>query len=265
MEDNKNENFEVRDQRNGEFYWVNKLILDHPYLNPSTKLIYHALAYFANNTTQEAFPGVETIAKMTSLKRITVLRAIKQLEEYFFIKVIRTSGKKNRYVLLKIVDSKPVKKIYRYQKDTPPVSNGHRGGYQMGTTNNTNKTILNNNTKATKEKNDFLEVKKAVVESRRWGDIKARFPDRDYEFQLQKMVCWWNESNRQIKRPIVAFTNWLEKTRPDARIIEKRGIDAQQKKLEEDMKKADAMKATPEGARKKLSEMKNTLIKKLSV
>lgn len=100
----------VRDLRNGDWLWINKLILDHPYLTSSTKIVYSALAYFADNINQKAYPSFETLSKLTGLNRSTVIRSLKGLEEYHFIDIEKKDGKTNRYILLKLTDSKPVAK-----------------------------------------------------------------------------------------------------------------------------------------------------------
>ena len=111
MEESKDK-IKIRDLRNGEWFWVNRLVLDHPYFTASTKLIYHALAYFANNKTQEAYPSIKRIKELTGLgSRTTIVGAIKELEKYHFIRVKRKKGKTSEYILLKLIDSKPVQKL----------------------------------------------------------------------------------------------------------------------------------------------------------
>ena len=136
--------FKIRDTRNGEWFWVNRLVLEHPYLTSSSKLVYSALTYFANKA-QKVYPSFQAVAKLTRLKRITVIKAVKQLEEYYFIKVERKTGKVNQYILLKLTDSKPVKKIYQYIKGTGGVRKRDHVGLKRGTTNKTNTTRPNNN------------------------------------------------------------------------------------------------------------------------
>lgn len=106
----------IRDVRNGDWFWANKLLLDHPYFTPATKLTYCALTYFANNNTQKAHPSIETISKITGLSRPTITSAIKVLEKYHFIKVDKKSGKVNKYTLLKITDSRPVKNFNQLKR-----------------------------------------------------------------------------------------------------------------------------------------------------
>ncbi len=153
---------QVRDVRNGDWLWINKLVLEHPYIANSAKLVYSALAYFANNNTQEAFPSFETIMQLTGLKRRVITTAIKQLEEYYFIQVERDKGKVNQYILLKLTDSTLVQNVHR------AVQNRTQEVCRMGPTNNTNLTTLNinkrdiNNIKRLKElKVSFL--KKSVI------------------------------------------------------------------------------------------------------
>ena len=71
-----------------------------------------ALAYFANNKTQKAYPTFNKIMQLTGLKRRILTFAIKQLEKYHLIKVERKRGKISEYALLKLTDSKPVQKLH---------------------------------------------------------------------------------------------------------------------------------------------------------
>ena len=133
--------FEVRDIRNGEWYWVQKEILSSKQLNASDKLVYSALAYFAHNKTQECFPSYTQIAKLIDLHRTTVIRSIKNLISSRFISKKKKEGRVNFYELLKIASSKilPVSKENQHPSQIRPalVANG--------TSNNTHITRLNNN------------------------------------------------------------------------------------------------------------------------
>jgi len=105
------EKFQIRDLRNGDWFWVNRLVLDCPYLRPSDKMVYLTLAYFAGKNKQKVYPSLETICRLAGVKRNTAVNSIKKLEEYFFIKVERKEGRVNIYTLLKLTDSRPVQKI----------------------------------------------------------------------------------------------------------------------------------------------------------
>lgn len=155
---------QVRDLRNGDWLWINKLVLDHPYLTSSAKVIYSALAYFANNDTQKSYPSIKKIMELTGLgSRSTIVSSIKKLEEYYFISAKRKGGKVTEYTLLKLTDSQPVHKLNQSNL-------GHNqskistGVVQNKHTNNTN-TILNNNNKTA----DFNNLK-------RLNDLKRKYP-----------------------------------------------------------------------------------------
>ena len=133
--------FEIRDIRNGEWYWVQKEVLSSKQINASDKLVYSALAYFAHNKTQECFPSYTQIAKLIDLHRTTVIRSIKNLISFKFISKKKKEGRVNYYELLKITSSKllPVSKENLHQSQLRP------GVVANGTSNNTYLTRLNNN------------------------------------------------------------------------------------------------------------------------
>lgn len=160
----------VRDFRNGDWYWVNKVVLEHPDLTASNQAVYHALAYFANNRTQSCYPTIKKISKLTHLHKETVSKSIKRLEELGFIRVKRESGMVNEYELLSLVESKLSKRITPRKKHTttkirptPPVNKG--GLPPVNKTpnntnnNNTNITIISNGKSiAGKEINDLIAL-----------------------------------------------------------------------------------------------------------
>ncbi|MDD5338454.1 MAG: DUF4373 domain-containing protein [Dehalococcoidales bacterium] len=45
------------------------------------------------------------------------------------------------------------------------------------------------------------------------SDVKKFYPDLDVEHEYQKFKLWWSEGNRKLKRPRVAFVNWLDKAK----------------------------------------------------
>lgn len=97
-----NKPFEIRDIRNGEWYWVQKDVLASKDINASDKLVYSALAYFVNNKTQTSFPSYPTIANLTSLSQRTVYSSIKKLIKFKFISTRQKEGRVNYYELLKV-------------------------------------------------------------------------------------------------------------------------------------------------------------------
>lgn len=57
-------------------------------------------------------------------------------------------------------------------------------------------------------------------ENKEWlEELKKKFPFRDYAYQASKCVLWWKEGNKKLKRPRLAFMNWLEKTEVDLEIM----------------------------------------------
>jgi len=81
-----------------------------------------------------------------------------------------------------------------------------------------------------------------------------KYPSRDYEFQAQKCKDWWFTHPRTgWKKPLLAFSNWLDRSKADDGIVAKK--QAERMKIEQDKrdyvgpvdpeskKKVDAIKA----------------------
>ena len=98
---------EVRDLRDNDWVWSSKAFLFHPLVDEKMYKVYNGLASYANNTTQKAFPGIDTLAQRLHMGRSTVIRAIKKLETHGFISVDRARGSHNIYSLLKISGNAP--------------------------------------------------------------------------------------------------------------------------------------------------------------
>ena len=148
--------FEIRDDRNGGWYWVQKEILSSDKLLPSDKLVYSGLAYYANNKTQQAYPTVRTIANLLKIAKSTVQLSIKKLVAYRLIgieKVKTKHGRSNTYVLLKVSISGIVVPIAGTSHEVVPDSGGLVPNYDevvpidrsYPRTNNNNEQELNNN------------------------------------------------------------------------------------------------------------------------
>jgi hypothetical protein len=67
------------------------------------------------------------------------------------------------------------------------------------------------------------------------------------------MLAWWEESGKKLKRPFSAFTNWLEKTKPDASLMEKEWVV--KKDLEWEVKYGN----------QELSSMRRSIIEKFTM
>lgn len=111
---------EIRDLREDDWVWSSKTFLFHANVDDKMYKVYSGLAAYANNVSQEAFPGILTLAKRLHMGRSTVIRAIAQLEKYKFIRVDRELGKHNIYYLLKISEHSPpvseVEPIFDWEK-----------------------------------------------------------------------------------------------------------------------------------------------------
>lgn len=65
--------------------------------NPSAKLVYSALATFADAKSREAFPKHDTIADMLGISERTVRRAISDLKDAELIEIVGTKRSRNGY------------------------------------------------------------------------------------------------------------------------------------------------------------------------
>lgn len=95
---------EIRDSRNGDWYWVNNIVLACKSISLADKAVYSALATFSGY--QEIRPTFETIAKRCDVGVRTAKESIKMLEAMGFI-FIENHGRKgtaNVYKLCKSVN-----------------------------------------------------------------------------------------------------------------------------------------------------------------
>ena len=116
----------IRDLRNGDWFWANRIVLESPYLTPATKVVYCALASFTGKK-QTVYPSIRTICRLASVKRNTAVSSIKQLEKYKFIEADRKIGKVTRYTLLKLTDNQVVQNLNQFKKDTRVGQKRYRG------------------------------------------------------------------------------------------------------------------------------------------
>lgn len=92
-----------------QFFLIEDAIVDKANLDPYSGWLYVIIAKHADRTTGEAFPGIARLAKLASMSRSQVLRAIKILEDKKLIRVERDElpnkgekrqREKNHYFLL---------------------------------------------------------------------------------------------------------------------------------------------------------------------
>jgi len=84
-------NIEVRDLRNGDWYWINKLVLKNyaKDIGAVALAVYNVLCSYSNQNGI-SYPSQQTIGDILGYTRITVCRAIKTLEKFKLIRIERT-------------------------------------------------------------------------------------------------------------------------------------------------------------------------------
>jgi hypothetical protein len=84
-------------------YWIDNEFIEQEYmakLHASVTKVYAVLARHANARTQVCFPSLATIGEESGItSRSTIIEAIRTLERYAIIDVIRAPHKSNRYLL----------------------------------------------------------------------------------------------------------------------------------------------------------------------
>ena len=92
---------EIRDSRNGSWYWVNLAVNACPHISHADKAVYGALASFSN--CKEIKPSFETISRRSNTSLRQAKRSIKSLMgcELVSIENYGRKGVSNVYLLLK--------------------------------------------------------------------------------------------------------------------------------------------------------------------
>ena len=169
------EKIKVRDLRNGDWYWISKVLLDEygERLKPIGIAIYNCLAAHAN---QEGFcfPSHKHIAKRIGASISSVQRGIRQLIK---LEIIRKSRQRyhNVYYLLKVDRS------YRPNSNKVGQSDRHigqsdRSDQSAGTTNKNKEKELNKKNYGSREKtvDNLSELKLKLVEKMSMNTSKRR-------------------------------------------------------------------------------------------
>jgi len=155
----------VRDRRNCNWIWVDKAILNGP-ISPASKLVYMALAYFANNTNQSCFPSYSTIMDVSGIRsRSTISKAISQLEKHSIISRQIIPGKTTIYYLLD-----QSKKWTSDQSTTSPLPGSSNYINKTNITKGKIKKSVDNSTPVWKQKHKI--VKRGIVNKTRKELIK---------------------------------------------------------------------------------------------
>ena len=169
------EKIKVRDLRNGDWYWINKVILDEygEKLKPIGIAIYNCLAAHAN---QEGFcfPSHKHIAKKIGASISSVQRGIRQLIK---LNLVRKGRQRyhNLYYLLKLDRSVRPTSNKLGQSDQH-IGHTDRSDQSAGTTNKNKEKDLNKKNYVVDEKTvDNLEkMKKLLVDKMSMNDGKKR-------------------------------------------------------------------------------------------
>lgn len=136
---------EIRDFRNGDWFWVERSVWANSLLTSSDKVVYGTLAFFSNRRTQSAYPSFKIIAEHSAISRRQAINSIRKLEKLGYISTEKGDWKRkfaNTYTLLKTKSAKfaPVHK----KRGTSAKNDANL--VQNSTSNNKNITIINNNT-----------------------------------------------------------------------------------------------------------------------
>lgn len=93
---------EIRDNRNGSWFWVHTHVWRDKRLTLADKAVYSTIASYSN-TEQTSFPSVTKIAHDTNISERHCYRSIKNLEKYDYLFVDRKGrqGKPSIYTLVK--------------------------------------------------------------------------------------------------------------------------------------------------------------------
>ena len=95
--------FEIRNSRNGQWYWVNTAVNACKHISHADKCVYGSLCSF--DGCKEIRPSFETIAERSNVSLRKAKLSVKKLIEVGYVEIIKGGGrgKANVYNLLKCV------------------------------------------------------------------------------------------------------------------------------------------------------------------
>ena len=97
---NYKKEIEVRDFRNGSWFWVQTHVWRDKRLGKSDKIVYATIASYVDNS-QHSYPSIETIGRDGDISPRQVHYSIKKLEKVGYLSIKRRRGKSNFYDLMK--------------------------------------------------------------------------------------------------------------------------------------------------------------------
>jgi len=101
---NFNKPNEIRDFRNGSWFWIQTHVWRDRRLSKADKVAYGTLTSYAN-TSQEMYPSITRIAEDSDLSPRQVYRCIKHLEVLGYVIIERNHGRSNLYKLAKTFEA----------------------------------------------------------------------------------------------------------------------------------------------------------------
>jgi len=132
----KSKKIEIRDLRNGGWYWIDKAVINNftPKVGAVGIAVYSFLASLADSS-QSCFPSQKYIANSLGYSRATVNKSIKLLEKCGLIKIDKRSRYHCVYKLLKV----------RCKASKTQMSSERNSDVNQVNTNNNKLTKINNN------------------------------------------------------------------------------------------------------------------------
>ena len=99
---NYDEPIEIRDTRNGSWFWIHTHIMDDIHIGKSDFSVYCSLSTFANSQ-QELFPSIKKISIRAKCSKRQTYKSVKLLEKLEYLSIKRRKGHSNLYTLLKTI------------------------------------------------------------------------------------------------------------------------------------------------------------------
>lgn len=174
--------FEVRDKRHGDWLWTHKVILFSEFVSAPDYKVYSALASYAGNHNQKAWPSVNTLADKIHLSRATILRSLKRLAELQIIEVEKRKGKSNVYSLIDVIQiDQKTKKGKPNKKTGLTPAEKNRQFFDLVVAND-----LSGAYKLFDKASVWVErLEKLTQEQRAW-----------FDYEINKFVRYWTEKNK---------------------------------------------------------------------
>ncbi len=163
--------FEVRDLRNGQWFYIHKWIIKEygSIIKPNGIAVYNVLSGYSNYKTQKSWPSLKAISDLIGVSRDTAKRSIKQLIDLKLVKRERIGRYHYIYYLLKNPKirggSDALSENKRGQMKFKRGQNKASEGAARGTINNKEQELYNNKEKNLK--NNKNTKYKPLIETKR--------------------------------------------------------------------------------------------------